>query len=64
MPEMSLNRDKDLLFVSGVPGQHRTGEIPYPSSQATELINEAADENGSDPKKIENDLLKGQSVEF
>ena len=64
MPELSLNRDKDVLFVSGIPGMPQPDEIAYPSQVADDVIEEAAAEIGSESKKLEQDLLAGRTIEF
>lgn len=42
----------------------RPDEIPFSSSQATDVIEEVADEIGSTTEKVEGSLLKGKTIEF
>jgi len=64
MPELSLNSDKDVLFVATGPGDGRPDEISFPSFQATDVIEEVADEIGSTAEKVEKALLRGKTIEF
>lgn len=64
MPELRLNREKDTMLVTGVPGEKKSREIPYPSDKATALIEEASEEIHEDVGSIIKDLEDGETIEF
>lgn len=62
--KLSLDKNRGVLILNGVPTQYKAREILLASDVATKIIIEVGEERNWKIEKVESYLDRGRTIEF